>query len=886
MLEIKKVRCEYKKNPMGIDVVNPRISWQLSSKGIGISQSSYRIQVSKNDEKFNNIVWDTGVVHSDQSIHVEYEGDSLISRSRYYYHIQISDNRGNNSEWSETSFWEMGLLSSSEWTANWISTDINEKEECPLLRNKIKIQGKIKSARIYATALGLYELYINGDKVDDNLFTPGWTSYNKRLQYQTYDVTNLLNGENNVIGAVLANGWYKGNIGWENNKNAYGDKSSLLLQLHIAYEDGTEEVIISDDNWKVATSAILMSEIYHGETYDATLEKKGWNTSDFDDSQWENAKCITHTKETLVAQENVPVRVIEEISPIEIIITPKGEKVIDFGQNMVGWVQIKVQGKAGTLVTLRHAEVLDKEGNFYTDNLRSAKQTIRYILKGDGIEVYEPHFTFQGFRYVSLEGYPDCIKLENFLGKVIHSDMEQTGEFNCSNELINKLQHNILWGQKGNFLDVPTDCPQRDERLGWTGDAQMFIRTACFNMNVAPFFSKWLKDLYADQSIDKGIPFVIPQVLDDKSCSSSAWGDAATICPWTIYLCYGDIKILEQQYESMKMWVEYIRKQGENEYLWNTGFHFGDWLGLDSKPDSYIGATPTDFIATAFYAYSTEILASTAKIINKLSDAKEYEALYSNIVENFRKEFVTPNGRLVAETQTAHVLALMFNLVKECDKKRTADTLVKYLEESKYHLTTGFVGTPYLCHVLSENGYNDIAYKLLLQTDYPSWLYQITKGATTIWEHWDGIKEDGSFWSKDMNSFNHYAYGAIGDWLYRVVCGIGASAKSPGYKHINICPKPGLGLDFAEAKLQTMYGEVKSKWHKSEEKVEISVTIPANTTATIALKEATLSKLLVNGIDITKIESILSYEEVKDGVKIEVGSGEYIFLYLLCEKEN
>lgn len=883
MLNVKKVRCEYKKNPIGIDIIRPRISWQVYTEVSGIVQTSYRIQVSKDDDSFNNIVWDTGIVDSDQSIHIEYAGNSLKSRNRYYYRIQICDNKGNNSGWSEICFWEMGLLNIREWVANWISPDINEeylaKEECSLLRNEIKVNAKVKSARIYATALGLYELYINGRRADGNLFAPGWTSYNKRLQYQTYDVTDLLTHGSNAIGAVLANGWYKGSLVWEGNKNLFGEKRGLLLQLNISYEDGRQDVLISNDNWKISTGPILMSEIYHGETYDATLEKEGWNTADFDDSEWKNAKCIPHTKEILVAQENVPVRVIEEIRPIEIITTPKGERVIDFGQNMVGWVQFKVQGAGSTIVTLKHAEVLDKEGNFYTDNLRSAKQTIRYILKGEGVEVYEPHFTFQGFRYIMIDGYPGEIKLENFIGKVIHSVMEQTGEFNCSNELINKLQHNILWGQKGNFLDVPTDCPQRDERLGWTGDSQMFIRTACFNMNVAPFFSKWLKDLYADQSKDKGIPFVIPHVLDDKSYSSSAWGDAATICPWTIYLCYGDKRILEEQYESMKMWVEYIREQGENEYLWNTGFHFGDWLGLDSKPDSYVGATPKDFIATAFYAYSTEILASTAKIINKLSDFKEYDELYNNIIKNFRKEFVAPNGRLVAQTQTAHVLALMFHLVEECDKKTTADALVKLLEESNYHLTTGFVGTPYLCHVLSENGYTDIAYKLLMQTDYPSWLYQITKGATTIWEHWDGIKEDGSFWSADMNSFNHYAYGAIGDWLYRVVCGIDTSTKSPGYKHINICPKPGLGLDFAEAALQTMYGEIKSKWHKKEGKMEINVAIPANTTATIMLIDATLLKLLVDGRDINKAENVLNYEQTKDGVKIEAGSGEYVFLY-------
>lgn len=883
MLEIKKLRCEYKENPIGIDIIKPRISWQVISENRSVIQVSYRIQVSMEDNTFESIVWDTGDVNSEECIHIEYKGCTLQSRTRYYYRIQICDNKGNNSGWSETCFWEMGILNLSEWVANWISPNVNieniESEACPLLRNKIEIKSKVKSARIYATALGLYELYINGLKVDNNLFMPGWTSYNKRLQYQTFDVTNLLSEGMNVIGAILGNGWYKGNLVWGGNKNLFGSERALLLQLHISYEDGRKDVIVANDDWKTSSGPILMSEIYHGETYDARLEKEGWCTLAYDDSKWNNVAYLEHTKETLIAQENVPVRIIEEIKPVEIITTPKGEKVIDFGQNMVGWVRFNVQGKAGIKIELQHAEVLDKEGNFYIDNLRKAKQTISYTLKGIGIESYEPRFTFQGFRYVKVEGYPGEITLDNFVGRVIHSDMEKTGDFVCSNELVNKLQHNILWGQKGNFLDVPTDCPQRDERLGWTGDAQMFVRTACFNMNVAPFFSKWLKDLYADQSREKGIPFVIPHVLDDKAYSSSAWGDAATICPWTIYLCYGDKRILEEQYDSMKQWVEYIRKQGENEYLWNTGFHFGDWLGLDSKPGSYIGATPVDFIATAFYAYSTEILIEAAKVINKDSDVKEYEELYKNIIKNFRKEFVSPSGRLVAPTQTAHVLALMFNLVEECDKKRTIETLVKYLEDNKYHLTTGFVGTPYLCHVLSENGYNEIAYKLLEQTDFPSWLYQITKGATTIWEHWDGIKEDGSFWSADMNSFNHYAYGAIGDWLYRVVCGIDTSPKAPGYKHINIMPQPGLGLTFAEAKLQCMYGEIKSRWTKSDDKTEIKVSIPSNTKATIILPSAVLNDIMENGKSIGDIEGIDSYEQINEGVKLELGSGDYEFLY-------
>lgn len=885
MLKVKKLRCEYKKNPLGIDVLSPRFSWQLESDDRGIMQTAYQVQVSKGDDTFKNLVWDTGIVNSDKSVHIEYEGEALISRQRYYYRIMVWDNKGNVSGWSEPGFFETGLLDKKEWKAEWITSSIYDDAQtsdiCPLLRKDFSTAGKVRSARVYATALGLYELYINGSRVSDQLFTPGWTSYNKRLQYQTYDVTEMLKDGNNAIGAVLGNGWYKGNLVWAGNKNLYGDKAALLLQLHVTYEDGNEDLILSDGSWKTSSGPILMSEIYHGETYDARLEKEGWSTAGYDDSSWESAAILQHPKEILVAQENVPVRVIQEIKPINIINTPKGETVLDFGQNMVGWVRFEVEGPAGAEVVLRHAEVLDKDGNFYVDNLRSAKQTTRYILKGTGRECYEPHFTFQGFRYVKIESYPGDIMLENFTGRVIHSDMETTGSFTCSNELVNQLQHNIVWGQKGNFLDVPTDCPQRDERLGWTGDAQMFIRTACFNMNVAPFFAKWLRDLSADQSEEKGVPHVIPHVLDDNSYSSSAWGDAATICPWTIYTCYGDKRILEEQYESMKHWVEYIRRQGDDEYLWNTGFHFGDWLGLDSKADSYVGATPVDFIATAYYAYSTDILAKTAKVLGKPEDAAEYEELYKNIIVSFRKEFVTPSGRLASPTQTAHVLALMFNLVDARDRKRVTRDLVKLIEQNGYHLTTGFVGTPYLCHVLSQNGHNDIAYKLLLQTNYPSWLYQITKGATTIWEHWDGIKEDGSFWSKDMNSFNHYAYGSIGDWLYRSVAGINTDSEMTGYKRIHITPKPGPGLEFAEAKLESMYGRVESAWAISEDSMKLKVCIPANTTAVVVLPSADLSGVLENGKRLKDAGGITSYEQTDEGVRIQLGSGDYEFTYSL-----
>ena len=931
-LKVCNPRCEYMENPIGLDVSKPRLSWFVEEENAekaarGIMQRAYRIQVSKEDSSFLNLVWDSGRVDSDRSIHIEYEGKPLESRTRYYYRIKIWDNKGRESKWSETAYWEMGFLCHDEWVAKWISVNAqdfaetfrgaaakipgsgdygpkcggdqgreqgsennedsgSEMDPCPYMRKCFKAKGKIKRARVYATALGLYELRINGAKVGDYLFVPGWTSYNKRVQYQVYDVTSLLNEDWNAIGIILGNGWYKGNIGWAKQKNVYGDRLAALVQVHITYEDGREDIVVSDESWKYSSGPILMSEIYHGETYDARLEKEGWDTPGYKDGDWKQVEIPDKQKSMLIAQQGPYVKKIEEINPVEIIKTPSGETVIDMGQNMVGRVRFKVRGKAGDRVVLKHAEVLDKCGNFYTENLRSAKQRIEYVLKGDALETFEPHFTFQGFRYVKVVEYPGKPSIDDFKGIVIHSDMERIGEFECSNELVNQLQHNILRGQKGNFLDVPTDCPQRDERLGWTGDAQVFIRTACFNMNTALFFKKWLGDLKADQLESGGVPHVIPNVLGPNDHSSSAWGDAATICPWTIYLCFGDKRILEEQYESMKSWVEYIRSQGDDEYLWNTGFHFGDWVGLDAKEGSYTGATSKDYISTAFYAYSTSLVAKAARALGKEEDAGRYEELHRKVVEAFRREFVTPNGRISVPTQTAHVLALMFDLVEEKDKKRTIDTLAKYLEENKFHFTTGFVGTPYLCHVLSRNGRNDIAYKLVTQTDYPSWLYQVKKGATTIWEHWDGIKEDGSFWSPRMNSFNHYAFGSIGDWLYRVAAGIDVDESRPGYKHIIIRPMPGKEFDYVKSSINTCYGRVVSEWTRKEGAMELNVCIPHNTTAEVVLIDADADSLYENGKCVGKedIEGILRVDESNGGVKLEIGSGKYAFV--LHDREN
>jgi alpha-L-rhamnosidase len=883
-IKVDSLTCEYKTNPLGIDLKRPRVSWKIQSDRRGTMQAAYQIQVNENQNNFSETLWDTGVVTSDESIQIEYCGPELKARTRYFCRVKIWDNFGRESNWSETAWWEMGLLSSEEWKAEWITPDLKKIDplsEAPFqLRKEFTLNPGITSARIYGTGVGLYELYLNGERVSDELLAPGWTSYHKRLQYQTYDVTHQLQDGSNAIGIILADGWYKGNLVRENNRNIYGDRRAAFFQIYITYNDGSEEIIVTDTTWKASTGPILFSEIYHGETYDARLEKEDWSNPNFNDHDWANTIIQEMPITQLVAQENVPTRVTEVLKPIDVFVTPSGETVIDMGQNMVGRIRFKVSAPEGTRIVLKHAEVLDKHGNIYFGNLKFAKQKVEYITKGEGTETFAPHFTFQGFRYVKIEGYPgqeNGLSLDNFVGEVIHSDMEAAGEFECSNPLVNRLQQNIVWGQRGNFLDVPTDCPQRSERLGWTADAQVFIQTALFNYHGGSFFTKWLRDLKADQLPDGNVPFVIPNV--EGGVGSAAWGDAATIIPWTLYQTYGDKRLLEEQYDSMKAWVEYIRRQGKNEYLWNTGFHFGDWLALDAKENSFVGATPKDFIATVFYAHSTRIIRDAAEVLGKSDEVQAYASLLDNIIEQFNHEFVSPSGRLVSPTQTAHVVALVFDMVDGKAKERTAFELNELILQNDYHLNTGFVGTPYLCFALSKGGYHETAVKLLMKDDYPSWLYQIKKGATTVWEHWDSIKPDGSFWSDQMNSFNHYAYGSIGNWMYKTITGLDMDPVSPAYKKIIIEPKfAGIELTYAKSFYNSMYGKIRSSWRLTQEEVEIEVEIPANTTAHILLPNARLSDVFEGGKQLIS-NDIHSYIETTEGVRLTVGSGSYHFNY-------
>jgi alpha-L-rhamnosidase len=642
--------CEYKTNPISIDATNPRLSWKIFSLSRNTKQMAYEIRVGTNAmalTKGKKLIWESGRVLSDQSTQISYKGPALTSRQKCYWQVRVWNGQKQASPWSEVNYWKMGLLNRSDWIAHWIQNTYKSDTTggpSPMFRKEFIIKKQVRAAYLYITAHGLYEAQLNDERVGDDYFTPGFTSYKKRLQYQVYDVSSTLKRGTNAIGVTLGDGWFRGYT-YDRKKDVYGNKLALLFQLEIIYDNGDRQTITSDKNCRVAYGPIRKSSFFDGELYDARKERPNWANAIYTDKTWDTVRTNDSIKEHLIAMYGPPVTKHERFIPLKVLTTPEGDRVVDFGQNLVGWVQFRLKGKAGDTLRLFHGEVLDKKGNFYNKNLRTAKQEITYIFKDGDAETYEPHFTFQGFRYVKIQGYTGPIDSTNFVAYALYSDMDQTGSFSTSNDMVNQLQHNIQWGQKGNFIDIPTDCPQRDERLGWTGDAQAFCSTSTFNMNVAGFFTKWLKDLSVDQLKNGAVPYVIPNVLDSTYVAASGWSDAATIVPWTIYLAYGDKQILQQQYASMQDWVSYIQSHSRNN-LWDTGNHFGDWL-FYSGTDYEDGAALTDknFIAQAFYAYSTQLLINAAKVLGRDEDVRIYTTLLNNIKKAFQTEYVTPRYR-------------------------------------------------------------------------------------------------------------------------------------------------------------------------------------------------------------------------------------------------
>ncbi|URZ07608.1 alpha-L-rhamnosidase [Clostridium felsineum] len=833
-MKITRMKTNHIENPIGFYLGKPKVSFVVTDTN-AIKQEAAQIKVAL-DENFNEMVFDSGKCENIDSLGYELNFE-LKPRTRYFWKVKVWADNGETAE--NTAFFETAKLKEA-WLAKWITADLDNKIN-PILIKDFSVKKKVISARAYVCGLGLYELSINGEKANDEYLTPNYNAYNKWLQYQTYDITHLIRLGDNRIETILGDGWYKGRFGFEGGKSEiYGDKLSLIAEIVVQYEDGTSDTIISDESFKAKKSKIVFSSIYDGEIYDETLE----------DEKYYKVKEINLGLERLKERLSLPVVIKEEIKPIEIIKTPKGETVLDMGQNMVGFIRFKVNVKSGEKVKLQFGEIL-QEGNFYRDNLREARAEHIYISNGEE-KVIRPHFTFYGFRYVKLSGFGEEINLEDFTGCVLYSDMEVTGHIETSNALVNKLFLNAMWGQKGNFVDTPTDCPQRDERMGWTGDAQVFSGTALFNMDSYAFFNKYSYDLLREQEDRNGmVPMVVPAVGMEGG-GSSAWADAATIIPWNVYLYYGDKAILEQQFPSMKAWVDYIKREDEasgSKRLWTTGFHFGDWLALDGEdPSMPTGGTEESFIASAYYCYSSSIVSKAARVIGKEELAKEYETLSNEIREAIVDEYFSKNGRLALKNQTAYIVALFMDLVPENHRKRVAKDLNDRISQDKGYLKTGFVGSPYICRVLSENGYNEMAYKLLLNKKYPSWLYPVTMGATTIWERWDSVLPDGKISGTGMNSLNHYAYGSIAEWMYRNMCGINPTVKKPGFKNIKLAPMPDYRFKYAKASFNSPSGLYKSSWEiKEDGSLEFKFVIPFNCEAELILPDADLDKVYVNG---------------------------------------
>jgi alpha-L-rhamnosidase len=874
-VKITQLKTNHIVNPLGFAIEKPTLSWIVEDTCDKV-QTAAQVVVSL-DSDFGQTIFDSGKVDGPGLDSLAYRPSiSLKPRTRYYWKVRVwgeTESAESDTAWFETSKMD------EPWQALWITPDGEDNQNHPIMYQQFDLPSQVVAARAYICGLGLYHFSLNGKKVGDECLTPYCNAYDQWLQYQTFDITDQLSVGPNLISVMLGNGWYKGRYGANGgNIGFYGDRFALICEIRIMLENGTEITVVTDPLWKAQPSPIIESDIFDGETYDARISKVV-PTQD----KPIDVKQIQIDTTRLEARRSLPVYINETIKPVAILHTPAGETVLDMGQNMTGWVRFRTSAPPGTRIHLQFGEVL-QEGNFFRDNLRTARA--EYVYIADGSEaVAEPYFTFYGFRYVKISGWIGELSIDDFIGCVVYSRMDTIGEIETSNEKVNQLFKNAMWGQKGNFLDIPTDCPQRDERLGWTGDTQIFSGTACFNMDASAFFSKYAYDLGKEQSKTGGmVPHIVPMSNLNKG-GSSAWGDVATILPWNVYEFYGDISILEQQFESMCAWVDYIRSIDESsgsKRLWTEGFHFGDWLALDgSDPASRKGATPEDFIASAFYCFSARLVAKAAAVLGKTEQADAYGRLSEEVKAAIQKEYFTATGRLAIPTQTGYVLALFMDLVPSAHYERVKHDLISRLNMDKIHLRTGFVGTPYLCRVLSNIGANDIAYTLLLNEDYPSWLYAVNLGATTIWERWNSLNPDGSISSTGMNSLNHYAYGSIVEWMYRDMCGLNPVSGEDGvtgFRHARIAPKPNKSLQWAKARYHSAAGTYESSWHIDEAgHLAIEIAIPFNASSKVLLPNVQMGEMSMNG------QPLHQGAQIGDNVELTLGTGNYKFEYRFRE---
>jgi alpha-L-rhamnosidase len=823
---------------LGIGTARPRISWQLPP-GTG-EQSGYELELRRGDATDT-----TGRVPSAERYLVAWPGPPLASRERVRVRARVwTDGEPDPSGWSEPAWVETGLLEPRDWQAAPVGAgwpEDNDGDRRPaLLRREFTLSRPVASARLYATAHGVYQAEVNGARVGDDALSPGWTPYHRRLLYRTYDVTGHLVVGTNVVGAWLGDGWYRGRYGFDGGtRNLYGTDQAWLAQLEVVHDDGSTTVIATDASWSAATGPIITSGLYDGEVYDARGEQPNWSRPGGDlPGRWTPVRVHTRDPATLAAAEAPPIRCTQQLAPVAITPRPDGRYLLDFGQNLTGRLAITVSGPRGTRITIRHAEVLI-DGELATRPLRRARATDEYLLPGGGTRTWEPRFTIHGFRYAEISGWPGDLTPDSVVARVYHSDMPPAGTFDCSDPLLRRLHDNVRWGMRGNFVGIPTDCPARDERLGWTGDVQIFAPTGVFLYDCVALLDSWLVDVGLEQLPDGTVPWYVPVIPGPPMWTplrpGAGWGDVVTLTPWTLYEHTGDARLLRRHHATATAWVDLIDSLAGPTHLWDTGFQLGDWLDPTTEPDDPgSGATDPHLIATAYFAWSARHLARAAAVLGEEAGANHYHRLADDIAVAFRDRYQLDDGRMASDSATAYVVALCFDLLAGEDARRRAgDRLAELVRESDYHIATGFVGTPLVCDALTDTGHLDVAYRLLMQTECPSWLYPVTQGATTIWERWDSLRPDGTLNPGGMTSFNHFALGSVADWLHRVVAGIAPAA--PGYRRILFRPRPGGGLTSASAGHDTPYGRAGISWLLRGDELSVEMLVPAGCTATAQL---------------------------------------------------
>ncbi|WP_396635697.1 family 78 glycoside hydrolase catalytic domain [Maribacter sp. R77961] len=879
-------------NPIGFYDDTPTFSWKLPVSDGTKQQSAYQI-IAATDAEFlpdTADLWDTGKQDSDASIHIPYKGKKLESRNKVYWQVRFWDQNDQVSEWSMSSNFELGLLNNSDWKAKWTGLDTAKDSikgvrdflmhRPQYLRKVFDLPSEITSARLYITAKGVFDVHLNGKDVSDDVMTPGWTPYNHRIETLTYDATELLKAGKNFVAVELASGWHSGRISRGSALYENFASPKILCQLEVVMKDGSKQTIVSDESWRGTTNGpIRLASVYDGEVYDANYQIPNWNIVTFDDSNWKSVEVEAIAKDVKLApKRHLTVKNQIVLKDVEIVSVKENTSVFNMKQNMVGVPRVKVPMKKGDTLKIRFSEMLLKDNTFYTKNYRSAKSTDYFVAAKDGVVEYVPKFTFHGFQFLELSGYdknakPDASWVQ---GIVQHSDFEKNGTFTSSHDKLNQLQSNITWGLRDNFFDVPTDCPQRDERLGWTGDAQVIAPTALFNYSTHAFWTAWLQSMRETQSehADGLVPFIIPDVLQNNK-ASSGWGDAAVIIPWDIYNYTGDIQVLEENYDMVKKWVAFHETQAK-DFISNMNT-FGDWLQPYTAANNRRGDTPKKLINTAFFAHAAHLTAKIAAVLNKPTDAKKYNDLFTNVAKAFETEFFDADGRIKdgKGTQTGYLLALGFDLLKAETKKKAEQELRMEIEKADFHLRTGFLGTPLLPKVLDAMGETDLMYRILFKETYPSWFYSINQGATTMWERWNSYSATEGYNPQSMNSLNHYAYGAIGQWMYERIAGI--APLEPGYKKIRIAPQPWAPLESASASLETPYGAVASVWNLQNNTLELNTTIPPNTTAQILIPGKVSEDLLLNGKIITNNTNIQIIKTSTDFFELLVQPGTYSF---------